>query len=609
MRATPVALVSLLALACATPVGVTRVDDQTAHRELTGNVLSEGEPSTYSKTQLLRLGLWETYEDTPDAALEALRAGLGGPFESELLFALAELSFDRAQKTGRQDLYLASVVYAHAFVFPESGEPPGRYDARTRIAMDLYNNALALGLAGGEPGSVRLASGEHALPFGVLHIELDEDDLQWGEHRLEVFTRTSDFELRGLRNRYRLPGIGAPLSAGLDIRNLPPDTSRSLRIAPRMQVPVTLLLRIEQPLRAAATGEVSGRLELFTDFTEPSAEFDGRRVPLEIDPSAALAFQLDGAPIWAFELRGYLSGAFQAGQDGLYALAPYRPGRIPVVFVHGTASSPARWAEMVNEIEGDPTLNSRYQVWLFLYNTGNPILYSASLLRQALLGAVAELDPEGRDPALRRMVVIGHSQGGLLTRLVATDGGDRIWKHVSNTSIDELDVKPETRELLRKVMYFEAVPGVKRVVFISTPHRGSFLAGQRLGAFAARLVTMPLRLAGVGADLILNQDALKERAVTGRLPTSVDNMNPSSPFVSGLAETWVAPGVAAHSIIAVDDEGPPWSGKNDGVVAYDSAHVEGVESELVVHSTHSTQGTPATIEEVRRILRLHLESQ
>ena len=145
-------------------------------------------------------------------------------------------------------------------------------------------------------------------------------------------------------------------------------------------------------------------------------------------------------------------------------------------------------------------------------------------------------------------------------------------------------------------------------MFISTPHRGSFLAAQRLGALAARLVTMPIRLAGVGADMLLNRDALRERMLTGRMPTSVDNMNPSSPFVRGLATTWVADGVSAHSIIAVDADGPPWSGKNDGVVAYDSAHVEGVESELVVRSGHSTQGEPATIEEVRRILRLHLET-
>jgi len=45
---------------------------------------------------------------------------------------------------------------------------------------------------------------------------------------------------------------------------------------------------------------------------------------------------------------------------------------------------------------------------------------------------------------------------------------------------------------------------------------------------------------------------------------------------------------------------------DDGVVEYKSAHIDGVESELIVRSGHSTQATPATIEEVRRILLLHL---
>ena len=45
----------------------------------------------------------------------------------------------------------------------------------------------------------------------------------------------------------------------------------------------------------------------------------------------------------------------------------------------------------------------------------------------------------------------------------------------------------------------------------------------------------------------------------------------------------------------------------DGVVAYPSAHVDYVESELVVRGPHSCQNLPATIEEVRRILHEHLE--
>ena len=93
-------------------------------------------------------------------------------------------------------------------------------------------------------------------------------------------------------------------------------------------------------------------------------------------------------------------------------LHPYSPGKIPVVLVHGTLSSPVRWAELVNELEGDPRIRQRFQIWIFLYDTGNPIAYSAGRLRAALTATLQELDPEGKDPALRRMVVIGHSQGG-----------------------------------------------------------------------------------------------------------------------------------------------------------------------------------------------------
>jgi hypothetical protein len=81
-------------------------------------------------------------------------------------------------------------------------------------------------------------------------------------------------------------------------------------------------------------------------------------------------------------------------------------------------------------------------------------------------------------------------------------------------------------------------------------------------------------------------------------------MDASNPFLRTLASLPIAPGVHAHSIIAVKGTGPIEEGA-DGVVAYRSAHIEGVESELVVRSGHSTQGTPETIEEVRRILYEH----
>jgi hypothetical protein len=154
------------------------------------------------------------------------------------------------------------------------------------------------------------------------------------------------------------------------------------------------------------------------------------------------------------------------------------------------------------------------------------------------------------------------------------------------------------------------VASVKRAIFISTPHRGSFVAGNRLGRLAARLVRMPVEVAKTGGEILTrNRDALAMRDLE-RVPSSVDNMDPKHPFSVTLAASPIAPGVAVHSIIPVKGDGPPFTGLDDGVVEYDSAHLEGVESELVIERTgHSAQGTPSAIEEVRRILRLHLEQR
>jgi triacylglycerol esterase/lipase EstA (alpha/beta hydrolase family) len=277
-----------------------------------------------------------------------------------------------------------------------------------------------------------------------------------------------------------------------------------------------------------------------------------------------------------------------------------------VVFVHGTASSPARWAEMTNELMNDPVLGQRYQFWFFLYNTGNPVAYSAMGLREALQHIVADVDPKGKDPALRQMVVIGHSQGGLLTRLMATGSGTRFWDNVSEQPFDQVEMPAETRQLLREGMFFDPVPAVRRVIFIATPHRGSFRATNFVVNLIQRLVRLPGTLV-TQLQGLLAEPAFAELRGRG-LPTSVENMSPGNPFLVAYNEISIDSRVTAHSIIAVRGDGPIL-GKTDGVVAYESAHLEGVASEKVVRSGHSTQGHPETIEEVRRILREHVGSR
>lgn len=117
-------------------------------------------------------------------------------------------------------------------------------------------------------------------------------------------------------------------------------------------------------------------------------------------------------------------------------------------------------------------------------------------------------------------------------------------------------------------------------------------------------MTAPLHLARGSSEILTgNRDALAFDR--GSRFGSVYGMTPGSPLIRALAPIPIAPSVKANSIIAVQGNGPIATG-NDGVVTYASAHIEGVQSELVVRSGHSTQSNPQTIAEVRRILLAHL---
>ena len=593
---------------CATPVGVTRLDEQAAHRELNANVLSTGKPSAYSTQILERMALGGRFKTDPEPVLAELNSGLGKTDERDRLFALSELSFVHAEASRNQSYYLASAAYAYAFLFPaDPTAAPGAYDPRLRLAVDLYSRAIVLGLATNDGKEVDFSARQLSLPFGSLDLAVNAKGFNYGGYHLTKFVSLADLEVRGLRNTYRKAGIGAALSARVEPS---PDNPESRWIPPTAKVPITAFVRFDDPRLAMSDGRLHGTVELYDEDQTAAVQVNSYSVPLESDPSAALAYRLEGAPIWDFEIAGFRRGDFSlfgngnnGDSSGLYMLHPYHPGLIPVVFVHGTASSPARWAEMANEFLGDPAIASRYQLWFFIYNSGNPIALSAMRLRESLQAVRKDVDPQGKDPALNQMVVIGHSQGGLLTKMMVVDSGNRFWSNVTSIPFDQAELDPETRDLASRTMFFKPLPFVTRVIFIATPHRGSYMASNPIVKFGNKFLNLP----GGLAKTVVALGKLREPSVLGTpftIPTALDNMDASNPFLKTLSSLPIAPNVHAHSIIPVQGTGPVQDG-NDGVVEYKSAHIDGVESELIVHSGHSTQATPETIEEVRRILYLH----
>jgi pimeloyl-ACP methyl ester carboxylesterase len=609
-----IAAIALLA-GCGVPVRVAHESPTEVHRQLTRNVLSAEELSDASRNVLFQWELADLYDDDPPAALAALRAVVvDGRGTANDVFALAELSFLYAENSGDRGAYLAAAVYAWAYLFPGSDPPPSRFDPRVRVATDLYNRALTSAFDDDEGRYVVPTTGTYALPFGVLELRFDPTQLQWGGRTLVDFVPTAELRVSGLRQRYRWPGIGAPLAASTVKTESGASATRAGAaevldiVSPEAHVPVTALLRLPRARQELADGLVHGTLELYPANRTTAVDIDGTEVPLEVESTSSLAYTLAGSKMWDWELKGFFVGDLLAKEPSkLVAMQPYQRGRFPVVLVHGTASSPARWAEMVNDLANDSRLRDCFQFWFYFYDTGNPITYSAAGLRDALRATVRAYDPHGDDPPLHRMVVIGHSQGGLLTKLTAVDTGDALYESMFRKPVDQLVVNATTRQFLQDTLFLEPLPFVSRVIFIATPHRGSYVAGSWMAQYLASFVTLPKDLLANTKELITgNPDAMFFTSVDD-VRGSVYDMTPGNRFVRALSAIPVAPAVAAHSIIAVGGD-PPADGQDDGVVKYSSASIQPVASEYVVFGAgHSVQDDPKAIEEVRRILLLHAE--
>lgn len=594
---------SLTLAACGSPISVERQDARTVRTELTSNALTTGRLSGSTQIALRRLDLLSLSERDMPAAIRAVnQIAIANPSSPDLLFTLAEMAFQEGERGNDRSYFLATVVYAYLYLFPARAEDrPNPFDPRLRAATDLYNLALTRGLASEDGTRVELRPGEYRLPFGTLTIAYDPSVARWAGRGLSNFIPAAELQVTGLQNRYRETGLGAPLAASIS-RIVEPN---GLQVASNLKQPVTALLLLDGARDSIGTGRFNGRLMLYPGNEQREVEIAGQRVPLEIEPTTAFAYALSDSAIWRSEIAGFFQGdLFDTLPSQLFGLEPYRPGRIPVVLIHGTASSAGRWADMINDLRNDPAIRDRFQFWLFVYNTGNPVPLSALRLREALEATLAGLDPEGRDPMLRQMVLIGHSQGGLLAKMLTIESGSRLYDQFSSRPLDDLALSDDVRTTLRRSLFVTPMHGVSRVVFIATPHRGSFRASITIGRLISQFMTLPLGVTRLFTETLTgNADALRMDPRHVRLG-SVYAMTPGSPFSTTVSAIPVSSGISAHSIIAIGGDGQVETG-DDGVVEYSSAHIDEAKSELIVRSGHSVQAHPRAVGEVRRILLEH----
>jgi hypothetical protein len=489
---------------------------------------------------------------------------------------------------------VAEILSVARTVAKEIRKPIGEGDMETPVR--IYNRA-AVDLAGELPKLNQYRSSPGPLTVQnrrtgeIYRLRLGPKDR--GDYPATYFQRfldTRKLQVRRGEEAVVIPGIGGPL---VGVHSSVLAGSPLPRFEPRggYRLPVTSVVDFSPGSNQAP---VEAHLRLVDPIRQNTVEIGGQRFPLAANFSAPLLSYGRLNELWLGFINMIRAESMQTA-TGLLLPQPYDLERIPVIFVHGLLSSKFIWRRTALALLQDAEIRQHYQFWVYSYPTGNPITFSALNLREDLAFA------QERFGLKHGVVLIGHSMGGLLSRMQVTNSGRAIWDETFGPKAQELYGRVPNDSRLKQSLIFQANPTIKRVIFIATPHRGSRLAVGKIGAIAIWLIRLPLDLWKEIPETIahaLNFDGL--RAI---LPTSIQGLSPNSPLLHALNRL---PIEAVHHSIIGDRGRGDIPNSSDGVVPYSSSHLASAQSEKIVPTGHEPMADPQAIEEIRRILLLNL---
>ena len=406
--------------------------------------------------------------------------------------------------------------------------------------------------------------------------------------RYDLFP-TDSLKISGqfFKARSSVNGIGAPLVAVG--RTEDPQFRQHYRLR-RVYAPVTAAIQFSNQ---------TAQLEFVDPYQSERIALSKHVFPLAVDLDAPTAMLIARERPERLGFAGVMNPQKYAGTARLCQLQQFDQRRTPVIFVHGLQETAASWTPMINSLRDDARIREHYQFWVYSYPSGYPYPYSAALLRRDLDGIKRVF------PNHKRVVLIGHSMGGMICRLMITDAGDKIWRDFFGTSPAKTPLESDGRKLLEESLVFNHRPDIQRAIFISTPHRGSTFASGWIGRIGSGLVRTPQLFTPIYQEMkpLLVDDPTA--ATFKRMPNSVDTLEPNDRVVLAVNKLPITPGIPYHSIMGDRGRGDT-PNSSDGIVPYWSSHLEGAKSELIVNSDHGAQYNPQAIAEVRRILRVNL---
>jgi triacylglycerol esterase/lipase EstA (alpha/beta hydrolase family) len=501
--------------------------------------------------------------------------------------------------------WLESARYAYAYLFYTTRTPGQRaFEERQTQIRDYYNYAVQKAV-----GNLFRHRGEYRPDGNVIHAAGWQIDSELSALRLpedgtlpEELLPATSLSFSGLRNVYRRDGFGADLVAVMP----KPRTSKGDPVPyqeTRFPV-VTALIRFA----GNSLQEVLATQQLLVMLVDPtrseSTRMAGQELPVAANFTAGYGLWLARSGFGVQALRTLFGRADGISRPQVHLMQPYDPDKRTIVMLHGLASSPEAWINVANELMGDEQLRRRYQIWQVYYPSNAPLAANNAAIRQALAATLARFDPAGKADAANDMVLIGHSMGGVLARLMVSDASNTLLDAIT----EEYHLKGKKAEKVRAglapYLNFTAMPQVNRAIFIAAPHRGTSFANHKMARWIANLITLPITM----LDQLSDAAGSLAQLDTGsseplRIPNSIDNLSDKDTFVRLVADLPISPNVRYYSIMGNDTPDVPLAESSDGVVPYASAHLDGALSEKVIPSWHSVQESPQAILEIRRILR------
>lgn len=448
------------------------------------------------------------------------------------------------------------------------------------------------------------------MPQGVFFYQDGIDPQTPLREIYEDIVPASDVNIESLKDHFTLPGLGVPM-----VGVIPADKVNKVgnqhAIATRGTVQaLTVLVEFPKSGRNRVVVHLIPRNRI-EDF-----KVGGIKYPLAADISASIEVYWNLTRVKEDRMLGMLRPQELRNTQGLSCMDAHNPKKIPVILTHGLMSSAGTFDNLVNRLLADPTIRKHYQFWYYNYPTGVAWTVSAGHYREALQKVRREVDPTLTNKNWDKMVVVGHSMGGLITHYSQCT---EPWKMLRGQNIgklkmdDYMDARYIDERLpfakkhsnLQKDYYFRPVEAA-RVIYLATPHQGAPMAQYSITGWLMGLIELPqnvveevINVATLQQDMLL----LEPSRLTDWF-TSGNQLSPSGYSIKGLQGLAVRK-VPTHSVIG-DRGNNDTPDSSDGVVPYWSSHISWG-SEKIVPADHSVQDAPETAEEVKRILLEHLK--